>query len=75
MSQGAQPQCSVTAWRGGMGVGGGGGSGGRGHVLWLIHVQVWQRPTQHCKAIISQLKIEKNHTCVFVHADMYVMTN
>ena len=25
--------------------------------LWLIHVDVWQKPTQHCKAIILQLKI------------------
>ena len=27
--------------------------------LWLIHVNVWQRPTQNCKAIILQLKINK----------------
>ena len=27
--------------------------------LWLIHVDVWQKPTQHCKAIILQLKINK----------------
>ena len=25
--------------------------------LWLIHIVVWQKPTQHCKAIILQLKI------------------
>ena len=25
--------------------------------LWLIHVDVWQKPTQYCKAIILQLKI------------------
>ena len=25
--------------------------------LWLIHVDVWQKPTHHCKAIILQLKI------------------
>ena len=25
--------------------------------LWLIHVIVRQKPTQHCKAIILQLKI------------------
>ena len=25
--------------------------------LWLIHIAVWQKPTQHCKAIILQLKI------------------
>jgi len=24
--------------------------------LWLIHVDVWQKPTQHCEAIILQLK-------------------
>ena len=24
--------------------------------LWLIHVVVWQKPTQYCKAIILQLK-------------------
>ena len=28
--------------------------------LWLIHVFVWQKPTQHCKAIILQLKIKKD---------------
>ena len=27
--------------------------------LWLVHVDVWQRPTQYGKAIIPQLKI--NH--------------
>ena len=25
--------------------------------LWLIRVDVWQKPTQHSKAIILQLKI------------------
>ena len=25
--------------------------------LWLIHVDVWQKPTQYCKAIVLQLKI------------------
>ena len=25
--------------------------------LWLIHVDVWQKPTQYCKAIILQFKI------------------
>jgi len=36
-----------------------GGSRGRGHTsfLWLIRVDVRQRPTQYCKAIILQLKI------------------
>jgi len=26
--------------------------------LWLIHVDVWQKPTQYCKAIILELKIK-----------------
>ena len=54
--------------------GGGGGGGRRGWggrlrrvgmrvCLWLIHVVVWQKPTQYCKAIILQLKINlKTHT-------------
>ena len=25
-------------------------------LLWLMHVDVWQKPTQYCKAIILQLK-------------------
>ena len=31
--------------------------------LWLIHVDVWQKSTQHCKAIILQLKnkLKKPH--------------
>ena len=28
------------------------------HLL-LIHVDVWEKPTQYCKAIILQLKINK----------------
>ena len=37
--------------------GGGGGSGWRTHVNpWLIHVNVWQKPLQYCKAINLQLK-------------------
>ena len=26
--------------------------------IWLVHADVWQKPTQHCKAIILQLKIK-----------------
>ena len=40
--------------------------------LWLIHVVVWQKPTQYCKAIILQLKLSKlekksveEQACVF----------
>ena len=25
--------------------------------LWLIHVDIWKKPTQYCKIIILQLKI------------------
>ena len=25
--------------------------------LWLIHVDTWQKPTQYCKAVILQLKL------------------
>ena len=40
--------------------------------LWLIDVDIWQKPTEYCKAIILQLKINiyiyffngKNHTSV-----------
>ena len=39
----------------------GGGRGvqdGGAHVqLWLIHVNVWQNPPQHCKVISLQLKL------------------
>ena len=56
--QGAQIWCSVTTW-------GWDGVGrerevqeGRPYVdLWLIHADIWQKPTQYCKAIISQLQI------------------
>ena len=44
---------------GGMGweVGGGFRKEGRYVYLWLIHVDVWQKPTQHCNAIILQIKM------------------
>ena len=32
-------------------------SEGRYVYLWLIHADVWQKPTQYCKAIILKLKI------------------
>ena len=46
-----------------------GGSGWGTHVnLWLIHVNVWQKPLQYCKVISPQLiKInEKKKKCVHV---------
>ena len=27
--------------------------------LWLIHADVWQKPTQFCKTIILKIKINK----------------
>ena len=33
---------------------------GGGMCIWLIHVDVWQKPAQYCKAIILQLKINLN---------------
>ena len=51
--------CSVTTQRGGKGR----QEAGRYHregkyvYLWLIHVDVWQKPTQYYKPIILQLKI------------------
>ena len=56
MKQGTQSWCFGTTQRDG-----GGGEGGLGwgstHVhQWLIHVDVWQKPSQYCKAIILQLK-------------------
>ena len=43
----------------GWGVGGSFKREGTYVYLWLIHVDVWQKPTQYCKAIILQLKINK----------------
>ena len=37
------------------------GSRVSGHMyIWLIHVDVWQKTTKFCKAIIFQLKIKWN---------------
>ena len=38
---------------------GGGRREGTYVYLWLIHVDIWQKPTQYCKAIIFPLKINK----------------
>ena len=59
MTQGAQILCSVTTQRGGRRWEKGRRSRREGtHIyLWLIHVTIWQKPTQQCKAIILQLKI------------------
>ena len=56
MMHGAQNQCSVITQRGGMGweVGGRFKSEGTYVCLWLIHADVWHKPTQYCKAINLQ---------------------
>ena len=61
MRQGAQGWCTGMTLRDGMGreVGGGSGLGTHVHV-WLIHVNVWQKPLQYCKVISLQLnKLKK----------------
>ena len=51
-------KCSALVhWDDPVGWDGEGGSGWGTHVnLWLIHVNVWQRPLQYCKVISLQLK-------------------
>ena len=44
----------LDGWNGEMG-----GSRGTYVYLWLIHVDVWKKSTQYCKAIILQLKRKK----------------
>ena len=57
MMQGMQNWCSVSTGGGGVGREVEVGLGGREHIsLWLIHTDVWQKPSQHCKVIILQLK-------------------
>ena len=58
MMQGTQSRCSVTTRMDGVGreVEVGVQEGGAHLYLWLIHVDVWQRPSQYCKVIILQLK-------------------
>ena len=58
---GSSNQASVTTQSGGKGLEVGGRfKRERTYVyFWLIHVDVWQKPTQYCKAITFQLKINK----------------
>ena len=37
--------------------------------LWLIHIDVWQKPTQQCKAIPS-IKKKKKDVCLIVHTPL-----
>ena len=52
-------QYSVMTERGGVGWEVGGRRQGKLVYPWLIHVDVWQKPTQDCKAIILPLKKKK----------------
>ena len=56
--QGTQTWCSVTTRRDEMRreVQGGFKMEGTQVYLWLIHTDVLQKPSQHCKVIILQLK-------------------
>ena len=57
IKQGTQSQCSGTTQRDGVGREVGGGFRMGGHIyMWLIHVEVWQKPPQYCKVISLQLK-------------------
>ena len=56
MKQGTQSWCSGTTQRDGMGRWERGFRIGGTHVhLWLIDVNIWQKPPQYCKVIILQL--------------------
>ena len=59
MTQGGQSRGSVTAFRGRMWWEVGGRVKREGTYVRprLVHADVWQKPTQHCKAIVLQLKI------------------
>ena len=48
--------CDNTEGGGAAGVGGRLGREGTHVYLWLIHVDVWQKPAQHCKAVVLQLR-------------------
>ena len=59
MKQVTQSQGSGTTQRDRVGreVGGGFRMGETHAYLWLIHDDVWQKPSQYCTAIILQLKL------------------
>ena len=69
MKQGTQSQNSGTTQRDGVGREGAGGvqDGGTHVHLWLIHVNVWQKPPQHCKAISLQLKLKNKESDTTEH--------
>ena len=67
MIQGAKNWCSVTTYSGGTGREEEGQFKREGTQvnLLLIHVDVRQKPSQYCKAIIHQLKLKLNKTNMF----------
>ena len=69
MTQGTQ--CSVTTSRDGMGqeMGGGFRKEGIYACLWLIHVDVWQKPTQCMK----QLSSSKKNLFFFLKEEIYLL--
>ena len=62
-------RAGALGWPRGMGWGGRweGGSKWGTHVhLWLIHVNVWQKPVQYCKVTSLQLKIKTKKLLIFL---------
>jgi len=58
MTQGTQIRVQQQSRGVGQGERWEGNSSGMGHgYIWQIHVDVWPKPMQYCKAIILQLKI------------------
>ena len=62
---GVLPQCGGVRW----GRAWEGGSRGKGHVYLWHHIDVQQKPTQHCKATILQLKVNFKNTTGYVPAN------
>ena len=65
---GSSAGCSVKSSRGGREA----QEGGDMCILWLTHVVVWQKSTQHYKAIILQitkqkiyLRTQQSHSCIY----------
>jgi len=56
MKQGTQSQCSGTTQRDRVRREEGSGWWATCVDLWPIHVDAWQKPSQHCKVVILQLE-------------------
>ena len=55
-------------------VGGGYKKKGTCVYLWLIHVVVWQKPTQQFKTIVLQLKRKKKKYFLSLNTENYICT-